>query len=343
MSTLTPRRQRSAKRSVGFVSALVGCCVVFTPGAASSSPTAGLKVQLRYDVDEPAASCPSEAEFRAEVLRRLPDDPFAPDGSVVILTRIDRRAERLRATVLLREPSPPTEVTEELFASLDDCATLSAAAALVVSLAIERSRSHASFEPRPAAPSREEVPVKTALAPQASRAPVQAPEPKRATLDLRTQVASDIGYGILPGVSAGSSFGLSLKRDVWSAGLEAGAWLPATVESSRGGGATASLRYLSGSVCTHRLQLFVCGAATVGDFHAAGTMQLLSRAARSTYLALGGRLGVELPLWRPLALVLQLEAIAPLVGATLEIGGQLLWETPTVGAHLTAGFRVSIL
>jgi hypothetical protein len=220
--------------------------------------------------------------------------------------------------------------------------------ALVVSLAIERSRAHASFEPRPAPPPREEVPVKTAPAPppppppQVSRAERQAPQPKRARLDLRTQVASDLGFGILPGVSAGSSFGLSLKRDVWSAGLEAGAWLPATVESSRGG-ATASLRYLSGSVCTHRSQLFACGATTVGDFHAAGTMLLLSRASRSTYVALGARLGVEQPLWRPVALVLQLEAMAPLVGATLEIGGKLLWETPPVGAHLMAGVRMSIL
>jgi hypothetical protein len=149
---------------------------------------------------------------------------------------------------------------------------------------------------------------------------------------------------MLPSASLGTAFGASLKIDRWSAQLEAGAWLPATVESStRADGAKAWLLTLSGAGCVHGgAHSFMCAAFAVGDFRASGTGRLLSRSSGSTYVALGARVGTELPLAGPFFLLLHAGVLAPILRPTLRIGDELLWRAPLVGGEFGLGVRMSI-
>ncbi len=143
----------------------------------------------------------------------------------------------------------------------------------------------------------------------------------------------------------GASFGASLKLvDRWSVGLEAGAWVPATVESSRArAGAKAWLVSAGPSACAHERIGFVCAIGVVGDFRAAGTGRLLSRFSDSTYVALGARVGTEIPFARPFSLLIHASALVPLLRPSLRIEDELLWRAPLVGGELGIGVRMSIL
>ena len=173
---------------------------------------------------------------------------------------------------------------------------------------------------------------------------LQPLRPQPAPYELRTHASLTGEYGILPGPSIGESVGASLRIGGWSAGLEAGAWLPASVSSSASrAGARAWLHFLSGSACAERSHLFVCGVGTLGEFRASGTGRLLSRSSGSTYVALGARVGTEIPLVGPFSLAVHGSVLTPLLRPTLRIGDALLWRAPIAGGELGIGLRMSIL
>lgn len=307
---------------------------------------------MPYAVAEGIVGCLSESEFHEAVRRRLSDDSFASGAAVSVATRIERDGQRLRATIVLQDvgASAPVEAVQEIFAARDECAPLSAAAALAVSLTIERSRAHARVEPPPSPPEPpREVQRAAASRPPRPPSPRRAPAPTAAAEDrqsreLRTHALLTGGYGILPDASIGAASGASLKLERWSAQLEAGAWLPTTVESGTGdGGARAWLIALSAAGCLHAGRSFVCGVGTLGELRASGTGRLLSRSSGSTYLALGARVGTELPLAGPFSLLVHVGALAPLLRPSLRIGNELLWRAPVVGGELGIGIRMSIL
>lgn len=319
-------------------------------GAAAAAPEAGAAtVELGYTVGSGITGCLSEAAFRDAVRTRLPHSSLASERPIVVSTSIERDGRRLRAIVTLREDGStgaPVEAAQELFASPNECATLSAAAALAVSLAIERARSHAPPPPpEPVAPE----PVRPAEArPPPSRRRAPRPLPRRPVpsgREVRTHAVIGGSYGILPSASIGASFGASLKlADRWSAGLDAGAWLPATAESSSGrAGAKAWLVFAGPSACAHASHGFVCVIGAAGDFRAVGTGRLLSRSTDSTYLALGARVGTEIPLGRPFSLLIHGSAVVPLLRPALRIQDELLWRAPLAGGELGVGIRMSIL
>ena len=89
--------------------------------------------------------------------------------------------------------------------------------------------------------------------------------------------------------------------------------------------------------------MFVCGVGTLGDFRASGTGRLLSRSSGSLYVALGVRLGTEIPLVGPFSLAVHGSVLTPLLRPTLRIGDALLWRAPIAGGELGIGLRMSIL
>lgn len=352
-------RARAARWRLGAALATLAALVIAPRPAEASPDETPSTIELRYVVAKGIAGCFSETEFRDAVQARLADHSFASRRPTVVTTSIKREGSRLRATVTLREEGDAGaagEVTKETFAAPSECRTLSAAAALAVSLAIERARSEAPPPPEapPEAPA--ETPPEASPEHEPAREPRRAPRPiapsrppqplrpQRAPFELRTHASLTGEYGILPGPSIGESVGASLRIDGWSAGLEAGAWLPASVSSSASrAGARAWLGFLSGSACAEHARLFVCGVGTLGDFRASGTGRLLSRSSGSLYVALGVRLGTEIPLAGPFSLAVHGSVLTPLLRPTLRIGDALLWRAPIAGGELGIGLRMSIL
>jgi hypothetical protein len=323
--------------------------VLFAPRVAMATTTDATQVELRYVVDKSIPDCLSEERFQDAVRRRLEHDALAPGAPLVVTTRLERiESERLRATMTVEGQNAPS-ASQEVFASLGECATLSATAALVVSLTIERMRGlvpppppEVPVEVPPPAPA-ESPAAKPARPPE--RQPVKPPPtPRRAARELRTHALATLGYGILPDTALGASVGASMRFGRASAGLDAGTWLPnATYLESTRAGARAWLVFLSGSACLAGRGLFVCGVGTFGDFRASGTGRLLSQSSGSTYAALGGRVGAEIPLAFPFSLVIHGAALAPLVRPSLRVGDWLLWRAPWIGGELGIGIRMSIL
>ncbi|AKU96545.1 hypothetical protein AKJ09_03209 [Labilithrix luteola] len=272
-------------------------------------------------------------------------------------TRIVRSGRQLRASIVLTEPDRPSEAAQEIASGPEGCATLSVAAALATSMSIERTvaRRGATEPSPPAAESPVAEPPSVEPPPQAESLPQPRrvvrprmnvrgrPQPSSRPIGVQTHAGPIFGQGILPGVAAGVSFGGSLDLGLFRPGLEAAGWFPSTATSPRGGGATASLISLSGLACAHHGRLFACGLATLGEFRVAGTDLLVSRSSSSTYLAVGARAGIELPLVAPFSLGLQATAVVPLVERTLRIVDEVLWLTPPVGAELGMFWRVTIL
>ena len=356
-------RARASRWRLGAALATLTALVVAPHPAEASPDETPATIELRYFVAKGIARCFSEDEFRDAVRARLADHSFASRRPTIVTTSITREGSRLRATVTLREEgdaSSEGEVTKETFAAPSECRTLSAAAALAVSLAIERARSEAPPPPEappeapaetppeaPPEPEPEHEPTREprrAAQPLAPSRPTQPLRPQRAPFELRTHASLTGEYGILPGPSIGESVGASLRIDGWSAGLEVGAWLPASVSSSASrAGAKAWLSFMSGSACAERARLFVCGVGTLGGFRASGTGRLLSRSSGSLYVALGVRLGTEIPLVGPFSLAVHGSVLTPLLRPTLRIGDALLWRAPIAGGELGIGLRMSIL
>jgi hypothetical protein len=334
---------------------LAAAFVAFAPRAASAFSDVG--IEIPYSVDKGISGCLSEAAFQDDVRQRLTEERAPLEQPIVVATRIERQGNQLLATVTLRTPTHPVEVSQTIFAAPNECATLSKAAALAVSLTIERARRQA----QPAPPAPPTPPPSTAppvgpppaapkpVTPPGRPAPVQprrpaAPRSRPARISLRTHALLTSSVGVLPDVSLGTTAGASLRRGPWSAGLEAGASYPSTVESStRRDGGKAWLVFLSGSACAHRHGLFVCGVGLVGDFRAVGTGQLVSRSSDSLYVALGARLGADVPLGGPFSVAAHGGLFAPLLRPSLRIGDELLWRSPALGGEFGLGIRMSIL
>ncbi|MDF2692352.1 MAG: hypothetical protein K0S65_735 [Labilithrix sp.] len=344
--------ERVAPRTV-LGALLAFAFVVLAPGTARALDA---ELELPYSVEPGIAGCLSEAAFHAAVRERLAADHTAPIAPMVVVTRIERAGRQLRATVSLQTASNQEEASQTLVAGLHECATLSKTAALAVSLTIERARKRAEAEATPPPPAPEPppppAPEEAATRPMA---PSPAPSlrvrltrpparPKRHRPTLRTHALLTSSYGVLPDLALGTLAGASFKSERWSAVLEAGAWLPSTVESStRRDGGKAWLVFLSGSACAHRGGLFVCGVGVLGDFRAAGTGHLLSRSSGSTYVAVGGRLGADVPLGGPFSLVVHGDVLAPLFRPSLRIDDELLWRAPVFAGEFGLGLRMSIL
>lgn len=219
-------------------------------------------VDIRYVVHEGVTGCPTSDEFRAAVKKRLRADVPRSGPALVVTTEIAPRAGGLEARVTMIAGGAP-EGVQELVGGKGECATVGAAAALTVALAIERSReAHAadsragsdhdggespsasgarsegsergqgeSREPpsAPRTPTEGEPPAPATHAEvEAPRAGSTPPSPSRREAGARAQVWTHVGafagYAIAPRWSAGTTFGASLRYAGWSAGLEAVFW-----------------------------------------------------------------------------------------------------------------------
>jgi hypothetical protein len=341
--------ERTAPRTV-LGALLAFAFVVLVPRTARAIDA---ELELPYSIGPGIAGCLSEAAFHAAVRERLAADRTAPIAPMVVVTRIERARRQLRATVSLQTASNQEEASQTLVAGLHECSTLSKTAALAVSLTIERARERAEAEVAPPLPAPEPPPLareekETVAPPPPPSRPVRLTRPparpKRHRPTLRTHALLTSSYGVLPDLALGTLAGASFKTERWSAVLEAGAWLPSTVQSStRRDGGKAWLVFLSGSACAHRGALFVCGVGVLGDFRAAGTGHLLSRSSDSTYVAVGGRLGADIPLGGPFSLVVHGDVLAPLFRPSLRIDHELLWRAPVLAGEFGVGVRMSIL
>jgi hypothetical protein len=285
-------------------------------------------VALVYERND--GSCPEESSFRDAVLSRLGYDPFVVS---------DERVARVRFRVV------PSAVPERRYEAVVEigtarralrdasCANLLGPAALAFALGVDPMASLGSgppmVEPPPASPA--VPPPREEATPEAPKAPEPGP-----VVRWRAGLALFGSVGTAPSATGGAALTFGAEVRSISIELEGRAELPGSESVGRG---TIQSQLLSLGVlpCVHSNIAALCLLARMGTLFGEGEGVTSPASDHSLYLAVGGRVGVEVPISDAFALGGFVEAYAEPLRTALRLGDTEVWTSPLVGASAGMG------
>ncbi len=184
---------------------LLGLSVGIPQVEAQAAPE---RVALAWVRAEGAERCASTAAIQAAVRARLGRDPFDPRAPVSAEGQVVRVEGAWRAWLVFRDADGVVLLRRELRDTADDCATLSAAVALSLSLALAPVAPPAPSAPTPADDA-ERAPPPVMDAP-----PIRTtPTPPRVASRTTIGAGAELLFGALPGVAPGA---LVRVESAWS-------------------------------------------------------------------------------------------------------------------------------
>lgn len=293
-----------------------------------------------------AESCPDRNSVREAVKKRLGYDPFFPNSDKTIIARVVRDATKLHGEVELVDERG-TQVGKRVFAApLDQCDQLVHAMALSISIAID-PKSAETYAQGPADAPGPDLPVN-----QGNSQPVSEsdPVPKRAiesrALPITPQPSPSVataswlwlgGFGptlqfrSLPQPALGASVFGALRRNARSMALEAELDSPVTSQE-RGVQLRSTSFALKLVPCGHWQLAFACQVTALRWLAATGSASGLG--GRAPSLALGARLGLELPLSLSFSALAYGDLMVTAVPVRLVSETRELWEMPLLSGGL---------
>jgi hypothetical protein len=287
-----------------------------------------------------AEACPDRNTVREAVKKRLGYDPFFPSSDKTIILRVVRDASKLRGEVELIDEHGTQVGKREFSAGQDECDQLVHAMALSISIAIDpRSAETYSQGPEsdaPAAPadnqpstwrdseaelapaSKIEVPVPSAAIP--AKPPLERPH-----WFWSAGLGTTLQFDSTPQVALGATASAALRTGAWSLAIEGELDAPASrqekgVELRSSGGALKLLP------CGHWKLLRACEVTALRWHTATGSASGLGGTRNS--LALGARIGFELPLSTSFSALTYGDLLLTAVPVRLVSEGRDLWEMP---------------
>jgi hypothetical protein len=336
----------------------VSLALLLAAGTVRAAPTASptRSARLVYVRGRGASLCPGEPAVRDAVTRRLRYDPFQPDATRTVTATVDARGGKLHADVELGDEQGEVAGSRHLEAGLADCDELVAAMALAIAIAIDpqsQLRPPVPAPPPPSPPVDASSPVATAPRPIAAppRAPVVELIPPPLPALLGEPVALPAGdplrfrAGLALLGAAGSTprptLGLALmggvRRQWFSAAIEARADLPRSTDAATGGAVSGQLLELTFAPCFHRSWVLACALGSLGALRGVGSGVPEPRTDMTAFGAVGLRLGGEVPVGRVLALTASGDLAAMLPRAALDLRGSAVWTTSPAVATLRFG------
>jgi hypothetical protein len=269
-----------------------------------------------------------------------------------VVVQIWREHGRLRARVQLVDEQGIDRGTRQLASDEEGCASLFDATALAISIALDSvdPAPSPSVSERPAPIS--DAPSFVAPAPVASSAPVDDPNraavlrtPRRAPIRWMAGVDAILARGTAPTFAPGLAFFAAARRGFWSIGVEALGDL--SWPSKRGSaGMSVQSSVLAGAVvaCSHWGPVFGCPLAELGALIAWGEGVSEPRSASSLLAAAGGRVGLEWPLSRAVALDVRGDLLGNLNSPRdFLFDGKTVWTTSRLTYDWGMGFSISFL
>ncbi|HEY3357732.1 MAG TPA: hypothetical protein VGQ83_31050 [Polyangia bacterium] len=262
-------------------------------------------VGLVYERGPGAAHCPGEPAIRGGVTARLGYEPFAAGAGRTVHASVAGTGRGLRARVELRDATGAVLGERELVSEQHDCTELAAAMELAIAIAID--------------------PV-TALRSEARASPAAPASPP---LRLFATLGALGAFGFAPAPTAGATIAGGVRRGWTSLGLEARADLPASMAVGRG--SISSWLLLAALVpCAHHRVLGACAIVAGGAQRGAGRDLVGARQATLPFLALGGRVALELPVRGPIFGRLHADLVVPLARGTLQVNARDVWTGTAV-------------
>jgi hypothetical protein len=353
------RPQRLRQRAVAwlFAGAVVGHAAV----AAAQRATPAVRLDYQRNG---VTACPNENALRTMVAARLGYDPFREDAANVVAVAIARAHPGLRASITVRDAAGNVVGLRHMASSRADCAELSSAISLAVSIIVEPASAPflrdppptvgetvepgetvAMGEARETGETRETRETRETGQTRATRTPARLaiPTPPRPeSYALRAGLGA-VAVGLAaPSVTVGVSPQVALRLRWFSVGLEGRFDLPVAGTTESGARFETQLLLAVLAPCAHYASVFACalvagGAmrATVPDTSATG--HFIGHAAA------GVRLGFEHHLASWLVLRVHGDLWTPLVPTALYLDNTQIWSTPplsfTAGLALLWEFR----
>ena len=285
----------SHRRSLASLSAAIALSAAATARADGPHPEATLEVTREAGAD----ACPDQPSLRAAIAARLGRDAFAPrrkpkEPSARPPTHVEVRFRAvdgiLIAHVELREGQGPVRARDVTSTSLD-CVELAEATSLALGIAIDPVG-----PPPPPAPVSEPPPRVILVPGPPQRIEVPAPPPPPSKLSLRVAADGVIAFGTAPAPAFGASLEVDARWRSVSIGLEGRALASTSLEAAGGGTVSSSLLLASLVPCAHFGLARFCGLASLGALQGRGAGVAAPERDTTPFAALGGRVGVEVPL-----------------------------------------------
>ena len=352
--------------AVGLVLAIAIAIAIATmaaPVAAAPARTA----RLTYSRGAGASDCPDADVIRAGVAARLGYEAFDDRAELLVVATVSRVGHTLEARIEIGGAGGQVMAERKLVSRQNDCGELMSAMELAISIAIDplagaRPRvpppsAPAPPQPAPAPPSPSPAPPQPAPAPPPSPPTVivihEAPPPPAAPTPAvpSAPVGFQARVGILgmlgsaPAPALGATLQVSARRRLFSIGVEGRVDLSSTTGLYRGDVHSSDLHAWSlvGSLvpCASRGVLEGCALLTAGVIRASASNLVMSKEVSAPLLALGARVGVEVPFGNVLSAGIHLDVLAPLTETVLQIGGATVWTSAPISGALgaTVGVR----
>jgi hypothetical protein len=303
-------------------------------------------IRLDYERGPGAEQCPTAAELRNGVMARLGRDPFRDTEARRVRVVITVSGAGLAATVAVHDRQGRAVGERRLASPHRDCAELAAAVGLAIAIVIDPAgawgrradrweESDAASQPQ-SAPARVDPPPAAPparAAPPAERLEVRRAPPARPArgVPLAWFVSAGplLSLGAAPGVTAGITLQLAVRRGAWSLAVEGRADYPR--DAAVGGGAVSAFVGAGALVpCFHLRRFAICGVVMAGGLRGASRDVVEARSDVTPWAAAGARLAVEVGLGQRWALRLQGDLLGTLTPTTLTVGAQEVWKTPPV-------------
>ena len=298
--------------------------------------------QLDYVRGEGAEACPAEATLRRELVKIMRYDPVQPGAPRRVTASVERRGEELIGLATLRDEAGLVLWQTDPIPTTSPCVILVGALALAIDAYLGLPA-----EPLAPAPAPPPAPPKTITV--LVRAPPPAPPrlpppPPRNVAGVAGVDALGIA-GVTPKASlgVGAFAGLRLRDPAIS--FEIGgraAWNVAATEQPIVDGRHFPVRStflaLTAGVCgaPHRF-VFLCGHAGAGTLAFSGPARWVASSVRTGFGIVGGRIGVEPEIGRPI----KFRAFAELDGlpgsADLHVGPYRIWDRPLLMGAVGVG------
>ena len=152
--------------------------------------------------------------------------------------------------------------------------------------------------------------------------------------------------GSTPSAAVGGSVQASVRRGSFSLGLEARGDLASTttvVLQRRAESEQFDTSLLMGSLvpCASRGVLEGCALLSAGVIRASARDLQMPQQVSAPYLAVGARVGLEIPLGSNLSAGIHGDVLAPTTETVLRVSGQAVWTSPAISGALglTMGAR----
>ncbi|HEY8038517.1 MAG TPA: hypothetical protein VIF15_01935 [Polyangiaceae bacterium] len=314
---------RSRRRRRLFVAPLAAVALLLL---SSREVRAGASARLTYVRGPGAEKCPGEQAIRAAVSTRLGYDPFFPWAHDTLFVEVTRGGGAFHVEIKMVDQDNLQRGARSLAVKGSDCAAVVDAMALTISLTIDPSSIAGPTAPPPPPPPEPPAPPPPAPdpAPEPPRDAPAPPPPPPEAVQAHLGVTAASALGSSPGLAAGGAAFVGVRWRALSLDVEARGDLPAT-----GAGNTAGVRVqswlLAGSVvpCLHLGVGYACVVASGGSLTATAVQGVTSpQTSGGLWLAVGPRLGVELPLSDSFALRGYGEILVTPVKTELDLGSR---------------------